>query len=134
MNHTLLSIGLLLTAKHFIADGPLQMEYMYMNKGRLGHPGGILHALLHGFLTFLILVWFVGPLAIWLGCADMCIHYFVDLLKVRLTAKYAWSKMARDVESLKCLAIYSDWYFYALIADQCLHFATYIAILAVVVR
>ena len=38
----------LFEAKHFLCDFVLQSAYQYRNKGIYGHPGGILHAGLHG--------------------------------------------------------------------------------------
>lgn len=125
-----LVLGLLLALKHFVIDGPLQTAYMYLNKGKLNHPGGYVHAGLHGLFTGFIMsavgLW-------WLGIVDAVIHFFVDWAKVNLTQKYKWSGMFRPAacqdDQTPHLAIYSDFYFYALIADQCLHFATYVGLI-----
>ena len=121
MDNQLLICGLLLAFKHFWLDGPLQTPYQYKNKGTFGHPGGLLHAGLHGAATAMIF----APVGLWwFGIVDAVVHYFVDLSKVKLTAKYLWAYY--DADSLR---ITSDWYFYALMADQCLHFSTYIMLL-----
>ena len=36
-----------LMAKHALADFFLQTKYQWANKGRYGHPGGLLHAAIH---------------------------------------------------------------------------------------
>lgn len=132
---TLLTAGLLLALKHFVCDGPLQTPYQYRNKGSFGHPGGILHSGLHALATVLIFL----PLDMaWLGCVDFVVHYLVDLLKVKATARFKWSRYGSfmggpaDDKSTEGVLITSDWYFYALMLDQCLHFATYVVFLAVV--
>ncbi len=133
--NVLLWLGLLLCLKHFVIDGPLQTPYQYLNKGKFLHPGGLLHASMHGIATSIIFV----PLGLWwLGVIDLIVHYVVDWSKVNLTQKFKWSQM--QVEHWdSCehsnkripagLLITSNWYFYALIADQCLHFATYLGLL-----
>ncbi|MBI1362953.1 MAG: DUF3307 domain-containing protein [Proteobacteria bacterium] len=135
-----LSFGLLLALKHFVADGPLQTAYMYVNKGKFLHPGGLIHAGLHGLGTLLALV-IAGAVVdhlfltafLLLALADFVIHYFVDMTKVRLTKKYGWSGMGKAADGSACLQIYNNAFFVALMADQCLHFATYVVILAVIV-
>ena len=121
---------LLLTAKHFLADAPLQNEYQYLNKGNWKHLGGYLHAGIHGLFTLVISLFFVPvDIAILISLLDTLIHYVVDWLKINATAKYKWSGIN---EERKCLEIYSNWYFYALILDQCAHFATYILLYSIV--
>lgn len=74
-----------LTFKHFLADFVLQREYQFRNKGTYGHPGGLLHASIHGAGTFLSFVWCV-PLSWAAGLAllDLVIHYHVDWVKARV--------------------------------------------------
>src|SRR3970040_1352534 len=40
--------------KHAVADFYLQTSYQYLNKGKYGHPGGIIHAGIHAALTPLV--------------------------------------------------------------------------------
>jgi hypothetical protein len=40
--------------KHAVADFYLQTAYQYSNKGKYGHPGGIIHAGIHAALTPLV--------------------------------------------------------------------------------
>jgi len=133
----LLTLGLLLSLKHFVADGPLQTPYMYLNKGQFMHPGGLIHAGVHALGTLLALavtgICFSGVLpALIAGLVvmDFAIHYGVDLTKVRLTKKYGWSAMGTDAQGKPSLNIYNNMFFVALVADQCLHFATYVGIMA----
>ena len=74
-----------LTFKHFLADFVLQREYQFRNKGKYGHPGGILHAAVHGFGTFISLVWCI-PItwAAGLAVLDLLIHYHIDWVKARV--------------------------------------------------
>lgn len=128
---TIIVILLLLSLKHFVADALLQTPYQFMNKGQYGHWGGILHAAIHGIGTLLCFLpfgfGFVVCLA--LGVVDALIHYHIDWAKMNLgSAKY--SKMTFDHEGKKALCIYDNKFFYWLIADQCLHFTTYILLVA----
>jgi len=124
--------GLLI--KHFIADGALQTAYQYLNKGIFGHPGGIIHALIHGIMTFLVvLAWSLYfDISIWVvsiaafAIFDFITHYLTDWLKVRTTKKYRWSEMVmNDDGTPKGLMIYSNNFFIALLADQLVHGLVY---------
>lgn len=117
---TLLLFFLFFT-KHFICDFPLQaFPYMYKNKGEYGHPGGLLHAAIHAFGTWLVLwiamllgmkvdgAWFV--IIPWL---DAGIHYHIDWAKMNLGAKMGWGPLT------------SEWFWTLLGFDQYLHYLTY---------
>ena len=123
MDETAFILGLMLAAKHFIADGPLQTPYQYLNKGKFGHFGGIMHAAIHGFLSFPAIILAGAPW--WLAVADAVAHYVIDFVKTRYS-KREWAERT-DAG----LLIKSDWYFYALVLDQSAHFATYAVIIAV---
>lgn len=101
----------LFTIKHFIADFPLQPSYQWMNKGKYGHPGGLLHAAIHAAFTLVILWWFDMPL--WLAAIDGVIHYHVDWLKMQLPWKPD-----------------NKYFWWALGVDQMLHYLTYVGIVA----
>lgn len=125
-----LVVGLLLALKHFLADGPLQYPYQYMNKGKLWHPGGLLHAAIHGAFTGAIFA-MVGMW--WLGIIDAIAHYAIDYAKTNLTKK-EWAEFVPGSNVVGnttkgYLKIKSDWFFYALVLDQALHFATYVTLL-----
>jgi hypothetical protein len=80
---TIFLLLLLFQFKHFIADYPLQGEYML---GKFKDKGWILplfaHVGVHGAFTFIISM-FVAPWPIAIGLAymDMFIHFFMDRLK-----------------------------------------------------
>ena len=136
----ILTVGLFLVVKHWVADALAQTPYQYKNKGNWRHPGGYVHAAVHTIGTaFAITAGVGGPVdavSIWLvfslAIFDGSIHYIVDYLKVNLN-KPEWSRVGTDRDGRPCLCVYSDTYFYALIADQCAHFATYIIILYILV-
>lgn len=120
MNIVLILIFLLST-KHFIVDFPLQGKYQWSNKGTYGHPGGILHAGLHGFGTMVCLFWFAPFAAIILGLFDSVLHYHIDWCKMNLNAKLKWGPTTHE----------EFWWLLGL--DQFLHALTYIFIVNMVV-
>lgn len=138
--------GLFFCLKHFIADGVLQTDYQYTNKGKWGHPGGLIHAGNHGLFTFPCFVlpflitgvdkplWYIAAFGLIAAIADFIIHYLIDLTKIQVTEKYGWSAMGKgaskkDKDPRKALLIYDNKYFWAIMADQCLHFLTYVVLL-----
>lgn len=106
----------LLFTKHFVVDFPLQaFPYQYKNKGTYGHFGGILHAVLHYWGTYFVLVWYTD-LAPYLALVDMLIHYHIDWVKIRITRKFEWSPTTHEQ-------------FWILLGfDQYLHALTYLGI------
>lgn len=111
---------LLLFTKHYIIDFPLQWEYQWQNKGRYGHPGGIIHAVLHGIGTYLCFIWLSFELAMIFAVADCIIHYHIDWAKVRITAHYKWT-----VDTNK--------FWWLLGFDQYLHAVTYITMIGLII-
>jgi hypothetical protein len=122
--------------KHFIVDFPLQRwPWMFQNKGTWGHPGGIVHAGLHGIATAIILCFFISfgiygaalqPLVdvsmAWLiavlsGALDGFIHYVVDWSKMNLNKYMGWGPLN------------SEWFWHSLGMDQLLHYMTYLLVL-----
>lgn len=97
--------------KHFLADFPLQPSYQWMNKGKYGHPGGLLHAAIHGIMTLAICIVFSIPL--WLALADALIHYHVDWIKMQLRWKPD-----------------NKYFWWALGIDQMVHYLTYVWIMS----
>ena len=77
---------LILQTKHFIFDYVLQTPFQYSNKGRYGHPGGLLHAGLHAAgtpLAFLaIKPTLLGGVLILVG--EFVLHYHIDWTKERI--------------------------------------------------
>lgn len=113
----------LFQVKHFFVDFVTQVPFYYLNKGKLFHPGGMLHAGEHGAGTFLILMvtaYFtqLSPRdIILLAFADSAIHYIIDFAKVNINQKYGWT--ATNSENF--------WILTGL--DQLLHQLTYIGII-----
>lgn len=107
--NTIILICILLFVKHFIVDYVLQKAYKFKNKGIYGHIGGIQHALLHGFGTFVCLFYFT-PIAFIYGCIDYVVHYHVDWFKTKYGTKYNGSFS----------------FYIWLGADQIVHLITYI--------
>ncbi|MBN8543729.1 MAG: DUF3307 domain-containing protein [Alphaproteobacteria bacterium] len=114
---TLLSFLLI---KHFICDFMLQRRYQYENKGKYGHPGGLLHAGIHVVGTAIVLCWFIDPiLALKLALLDGVVHYHIDFAK---------SNVNRKME----LQIQHNQYWALLGFDQLLHQLTYIGIICAI--
>lgn len=75
-----------LQMKHFIADFCLQSPRMLAEKGRYFARGGLVHALMHGAGTALVLVFFVpAPIALLAAFGDAVIHYHIDWAKERIS-------------------------------------------------
>lgn len=114
----LLVILLLLLTKHVMIDFVIQTPYQWKNKGTFLHPGGLIHAALHGFGTFLsILVYFDAVTAATYFVVDSVAHYFIDYAKVNLTKKMGWR------------AEHNPEFWYAVGIDQYMHQMTYVSIL-----
>jgi hypothetical protein len=116
----LLILILLLFSKHFLVDFPLQTKFQYSNKGTYGHPGGILHASLHGLGTFICIYWYAPIAAIYLALADMFVHYHIDWAKMKLNSKLGWSPTTHE----------QFWWLLGL--DQYLHAVTYVVFVALI--
>ncbi len=120
MNEILLLVLLLFT-KHFVVDFPLQHRYQYSNKGTYGHPGGILHAVLHGVGTYLCFVWFAPMAAVYLALIDTVVHYHIDWAKMNLNSRFGWGPQTHEQ------------FWWLLGFDQYLHAITYVALISLVV-
>jgi Protein of unknown function (DUF3307) len=107
----------LLFVKHFICDFPLQSNpWLYRNKGTYLHPGGIVHAGIHGIGTLLVLAPFIGSVSIMYALIDMVVHYHIDWAKMKVTKHYN-------------LQAHNSEYFWILLGfDQLLHHITYFMI------
>lgn len=114
------TVLLLLFTKHFIIDFLLQKPYQYLNKGTYGHPGGILHAGLHGLGTFLCFIFFAPALAFFVAVADTVIHYHIDWAKVKINSIMEWKPDRHEQ------------YWWLLGLDQYLHALTYILFVSII--
>ncbi|MDD9912389.1 MAG: DUF3307 domain-containing protein [Alphaproteobacteria bacterium] len=127
-------LGSLFLAKHIIADGPLQFDYMAYGKTHIGHLGGFAHAACHGVCTLIVLlIWLIsGYVLSWefifkIVLLDMVIHYTVDICTGILPRKMAWTKRIEDKETGKSHRLVTDRRFYwVLVVDQSIHFLTYL--------
>ena len=103
--------------KHFIVDYLLQTPYQFLNKGFYAHPGGLLHAGLHGLGTVIALWIFADlPWILIMAIFDMIVHYHIDWAKVKINRKFGWT-----AENPKF------WWLFGF--DQLLHWLTYCAII-----
>ena len=114
----LLAIAVLLF-KHWVADFLLQTVYQVKNKGRYGHPGGLLHSATHVLCTLPVFVLLAPPsLQFGLGllAAEYVFHYHVDWTKEQLN---------------KALSLKPDMsgFWYLLGLDQLVHGLTYVTII-----
>jgi hypothetical protein len=113
----------ILLLKHAVADFYLQTAYQYSNKGKYGHPGGIIHAGIHTALTPLVYL-VLGPgsllLAGGIALGEFLLHYHIDWLKEQVTHRNGWTAQDRG-------------FWYALGTDQFMHGLTYLAIVALLV-
>jgi len=105
--------------KHFIADFPLQYQYMIQEKGIYGAGGGVQHAGIHAVGTFIVLmlVVTVSPWILFLSFVDGIVHYHIDWAKQQLNRN---------------LTIKDDHWWTLMGLDQCLHYLTYVGIIYVV--
>lgn len=110
-----------LLVKHTVADYMLQSAYQWKNKGRYGHPGGILHALIHVVMSaplFLILPAASLKVMLAILATEFVIHYHVD-----------WSK--ETINKLGGLTQTSNKFWWMFGIDQLMHGLTYVAMVAV---
>jgi hypothetical protein len=107
--------------KHFVCDYPLQIwPYMFKNKGTYGHSGGLLHAGVQGFGTFIVLSIFTPFIftAMCMGVLDFITHYHIDYCKMKINNVY---KLDPNKSSL----------FWILLGlDQLFHQVTYLYIIS----
>jgi hypothetical protein len=116
---TVIVLLALFGVKHFLADFLWQYPYMISDKGHYGAPGGLVHAGIHGILTFFILIGFVRPEdAVTIALIESAVHYHIDWAKTNLN---------------RGLTIEDRWFWIWFGLDQTLHYLTYIAIIGIIV-
>lgn len=118
---TVLWLFLALQVKHFLIDFPLQNKFQWSNKGTYGHPGGILHAGLHGIGTYICLAWWSPYAAVILSLIDAIVHYHIDWAKMNLNSKFGWGPNTHEQ------------FWWLLGADQLAHQLTYIWLISLIV-
>ena len=115
----IIEIVLLLAAfgiKHFVCDFLLQYNNMVREKGTYGAPGGLYHAGIHGWFTFMVLIPFYPIIAVPAAILDAFIHYHID-----------WAKQQLN----RGLTVADKMFWVWFGADQCLHYLTYVLIIGV---
>ncbi len=103
--------------KHAIADYFLQTRYQWANKGRYGHPGGLLHAAIHVVFSAPALLILPPPslnFGLGLLAAEFVVHYHCD-----------WTK--EQVVKRMGLTFADNAFWRAMGVDQLVHGLTYIA-------
>ena len=118
----LLVVMTILEVKHFVCDYPLQTSYQLNNKGKYGHPGGILHSGIQaaGTLFAFIAVTPTFLLGAGIVVAEFLIHYHTDWAKSNFIRQAGY-----EVSDAK--------FWWAIGADQLVHHLTYIAIAGILV-
>ena len=113
----------ILMLKHMTADFFLQTSYQYCNKGKYGHPGGLLHSFIHIALTplvYLVLAPVSLLVVIGIAAGEFAIHYHIDWAKEQITSRYGFTPQTAG-------------FWRTLGLDQFLHGLTYLAIVAVLI-
>lgn len=120
----ILTLMTLLIVKHTIADFLLQTPYQYKNKGMYGHPGGLIHAGIHGILTLPVFL-VAAPSTALTGAAiigvEIVIHYHVDWIKENIVKWRVWTADQHK-------------FWVALGVDQLAHYLTYVGIIAAILH
>lgn len=114
-----LTLIALLLIKHCIADYFMQYPWMLRDKAVYCAPGGIAHSGLHGILTTVVLMPFIGFGALAYGLFDFFVHYHVDYIKSN------WNVRTQASPS-------ETRYWYAFGLDQLAHMMTYVVIVALI--
>lgn len=133
--HALLLL-VLLAVKHLVCDGPLQSAAMVRNKGIFLNWTGMLHSIYHAMGTFFMVLIATAvfaqdgfqnllALASILALLDLLIHYTVDYTKVNVGDKHGWSRLHTLPEGTTGVLVTNVRFWWAFVADQCAHFATY---------
>ncbi len=120
---TLLAALAYLSLKHFFADYCVQTPYQFMNKGKYGHPGGLLHSAIHAVATIPV-IFILKPTLPQIAAAiialEFVVHYHID-----------WSKEQINRRARLNPSHARFWQLFGL--DQLLHGLTYIAIAAALI-
>lgn len=111
----------LLQIKHLLADFIFQSDFIIQNRRQYGHPGGLLHASIHGVGSLAVLFAAgpaVGTLALAVVVAEVVIHYHIDWSKDQLTTRLALTQS-------------NSAYWWLMGTDQTLHQLTYLAMVGI---
>lgn len=113
----LLSVIVFLQLKHLVVDFYLQPPYMHLNKGILGHPGGLIHAGLHAAVTYLGLcsLPLQSDQLMLVAITEFAIHYLTDFAKININRVLELTPAKKQ-------------YWELLGVDQCVHQLNYVLI------
>ena len=122
-------ILLALFIKHFICDfTTLQGPYQYQNKGTYGHPGGVLHSLIH-LLGTISAVLLIGTILIISGVDDskLFLNNLVGILSIEFISHYHmdWATV-KICKAANWTPLNSTEYWWMLGIDQFVHYITYL--------
>lgn len=116
---SILIIIALLLFKHFICDFIMQTHYQLAHKNVYAHPGGLLHAILHGIGTFIVMLLYYSLETTFIcACLDAVIHYHIDWAKAKLNNALKFKINGKTERGF--------WALYGL--DQLLHQLTYVGL------
>lgn len=120
LSTALIAVFAVLEIKHFVFDYLTQTRYQFLNKGKYGHPGGILHAGLQALGTTAAFFFITPTLAVGVAVVigEFLAHYHIDW------TKETWLKAGGYKTSDG-----GYWRIYGI--DQFAHQATYVVIAAV---
>jgi Protein of unknown function (DUF3307) len=103
--------------KHLICDYFLQLPYQYLNKGKYGHPGGVLHVGIHWWGSMICMTPYWDTWFVFLLVGELIVHYHTDWAKIYICNKFDWKPTN------------SDYYWWMLGIDQFIHHMTYIVMI-----
>lgn len=110
-----------LLCKHAIADLAIQSARKPIDKSQYFSKGLHLHALDHGILTFIVLIFFINPIyALLWGVVDYIVHGIIDYAKTNFLKLFNIPREGELFWSIQTI-------------DQLLHYTTYFAITLLVV-
>jgi hypothetical protein len=101
--------------KHVICDFFLQTANQLQNKGRYGHPDGLVHAGIHvlGSIPVFLVLPATFSVALAVLALEFVLHYHIDWLKNEITSRRDWQIQDRQ-------------YWWAMGLDQFAHQMTYL--------
>lgn len=126
----ILGLITLLIINHFFIDFLTQTSWMYLNKGKYGHWGGIMHATEHGVSSWLVT--YVFCILVYKGDQDMTMYITLalGLLNAVLHYHIDWFKVWYNTK--KHYSFYTEEYWVMLGIDQMLHKLTYVGMAAII--
>lgn len=129
--------------KHLVVEAKqTQTPYMYYNKEMLGHPGGIMHALLHSVATCCVLrVWSLHyqyrlPIdtVLYVYVVETVWHYFTDYGRMSVIHRLKLTSIPTTIPGKwPQNAIRRFWWYWVVSClDQFSHFCTYLVVILMV--